>query len=222
MRALSPPRTSQASGRLLPPPQVNCCTIDWFSEWPQDALASVARSYLANVELQASCAAGPSRCCVEATRAKLDQTNAAVLLCSWATPHLSLDNLTQLQRCGEPAGRCCSGVASITSLACLLLPPVGRPGPGAGGGAGGGRGQLLRVHAPVGGAQVSVLPGGAAQVCPAQAEPCHNGLCPAPACLRCCLRPCPGLIGAPLAYWRPPVWPVSAGRAVMAAVEGVK
>jgi dynein heavy chain len=28
------------------PSLVNCCTIDWFSEWPQEALFSVARNYL--------------------------------------------------------------------------------------------------------------------------------------------------------------------------------
>ena len=28
------------------PSLVNCCTIDWFSEWPDEALQSVARSFL--------------------------------------------------------------------------------------------------------------------------------------------------------------------------------
>jgi dynein heavy chain len=28
------------------PSLVNCCTIDWFSEWPQEALRSVARNFL--------------------------------------------------------------------------------------------------------------------------------------------------------------------------------
>ena len=31
------------------PSLVNCCTIDWFSEWPDDALKSVARHFLAEV-----------------------------------------------------------------------------------------------------------------------------------------------------------------------------
>ena len=28
------------------PSLVNCCTIDWFSEWPEEALRSVARNFL--------------------------------------------------------------------------------------------------------------------------------------------------------------------------------
>ena len=28
------------------PSLVNCCTIDWFFEWPQDALVSVAKKFL--------------------------------------------------------------------------------------------------------------------------------------------------------------------------------
>jgi len=35
------------------PSLVNCCTIDWFFEWPQDALVSVARRFLKNVDLPA-------------------------------------------------------------------------------------------------------------------------------------------------------------------------
>lgn len=34
------------------PSLVNCTTIDWFSEWPADALQSVADSFLAKVELE--------------------------------------------------------------------------------------------------------------------------------------------------------------------------
>lgn len=33
------------------PSLVNCCTIDWFSEWPADALESVAWTYLSDLEL---------------------------------------------------------------------------------------------------------------------------------------------------------------------------
>ncbi|CAI9532291.1 unnamed protein product, partial [Staurois parvus] len=33
------------------PALVNCTTIDWFSEWPQEALLEVAKRYLEGVEL---------------------------------------------------------------------------------------------------------------------------------------------------------------------------
>ena len=33
------------------PALVNCCTIDWFHEWPEDALLSVAERFLANIEV---------------------------------------------------------------------------------------------------------------------------------------------------------------------------
>lgn len=36
------------------PAFVNCTTIDWFSEWPLEALLEVADKYLANVELNVS------------------------------------------------------------------------------------------------------------------------------------------------------------------------
>ena len=31
------------------PSLVNCCTIDWFSEWPDEALRSVARDYMQDI-----------------------------------------------------------------------------------------------------------------------------------------------------------------------------
>lgn len=31
------------------PALVNCCTIDWFSEWPADALQSVARRFVSDL-----------------------------------------------------------------------------------------------------------------------------------------------------------------------------
>ena len=34
------------------PSLVNCCTIDWFSEWPDEALRSVAQSSITEVDLQ--------------------------------------------------------------------------------------------------------------------------------------------------------------------------
>lgn len=36
------------------PSLVNCTTIDWFSEWPKDALESVAKRFLADIEMEPS------------------------------------------------------------------------------------------------------------------------------------------------------------------------
>jgi dynein heavy chain len=36
------------------PSLVNCCTIDWFTEWPPDALSSVAEKFLSDVEMPAA------------------------------------------------------------------------------------------------------------------------------------------------------------------------
>jgi dynein heavy chain len=33
------------------PAIVNCTTIDWYSEWPQDALLEVAEKYIQEVSL---------------------------------------------------------------------------------------------------------------------------------------------------------------------------
>ena len=34
------------------PALVNCCTIDWFTAWPQDALITVAESFLADISME--------------------------------------------------------------------------------------------------------------------------------------------------------------------------
>ncbi len=31
------------------PSFVNCCTIDWFSEWPDEALMSVAQNFIQEI-----------------------------------------------------------------------------------------------------------------------------------------------------------------------------
>jgi dynein heavy chain len=46
--AMSPIGSAFRNRCRMFPALVNCCTIDWFSAWPQDALSSVARSFLAD------------------------------------------------------------------------------------------------------------------------------------------------------------------------------
>lgn len=38
------------------PSLVNCCTIDWFREWPDEALRSVAYNFYADVDLDSGAA----------------------------------------------------------------------------------------------------------------------------------------------------------------------
>jgi dynein heavy chain len=47
------------------PSLVNCCTIDWFTEWPQEALLSVARHFLGKVELEDEVRDGVIDVCVD-------------------------------------------------------------------------------------------------------------------------------------------------------------
>ena len=34
------------------PSLVNCCTIDWFTEWPEDALEKVATKFLEDMDME--------------------------------------------------------------------------------------------------------------------------------------------------------------------------
>ena len=46
------------------PSLVNCCTIDWFTEWPEEALRSVAEFFLASVDLEEKVKHGVVDVCV--------------------------------------------------------------------------------------------------------------------------------------------------------------
>jgi dynein heavy chain len=46
------------------PSLVNCCTIDWFTAWPSDALQTVAEQFLTTVDnVESSAAAIVTMCC---------------------------------------------------------------------------------------------------------------------------------------------------------------
>eukprot|EP00761_Pharyngomonas_kirbyi_P008673 gb/GECH01008685.1/.p1 GENE.gb/GECH01008685.1/~~gb/GECH01008685.1/.p1 ORF type:complete len:4033 (+),score=845.30 gb/GECH01008685.1/:1-12099(+) len=46
------------------PSLVNCCTIDWFDEWPKEALLAVARNYLSSTNLEKDTKEKFAQCCV--------------------------------------------------------------------------------------------------------------------------------------------------------------
>jgi dynein heavy chain len=51
--AMSPIGDSFRSRMRMFPSLINCCTIDWFMAWPEDALEMVAKKFLEEIELDA-------------------------------------------------------------------------------------------------------------------------------------------------------------------------
>ena len=57
------------------PSLINCCTIDWFTSWPEDALEMVAKKFLEEIELEETirnnCVVSPPQSLLTATRCLL-------------------------------------------------------------------------------------------------------------------------------------------------------
>jgi dynein heavy chain len=49
--AMSPIGDAFRSRLRMFPSLINCCTIDWFTAWPEDALEMVAKKFLLEIEL---------------------------------------------------------------------------------------------------------------------------------------------------------------------------
>jgi dynein heavy chain len=47
------------------PSLITCCTIDWFTEWPQEALRSVANTFIADTPVTEEILAGVIDVCME-------------------------------------------------------------------------------------------------------------------------------------------------------------
>ncbi|KAJ1435246.1 dynein heavy chain, partial [Ochromonadaceae sp. CCMP2298] len=62
---LSPIGESFRTRLRMFPSLVNCCTIDWFTEWPEEALRSVANFFFEKVDLDAKTKAGVVDVCVD-------------------------------------------------------------------------------------------------------------------------------------------------------------
>jgi dynein heavy chain len=52
--AMSPIGDAFRSRLRMFPSLINCCKIDWFTAWPEDALEMVARKFLSEIELEDS------------------------------------------------------------------------------------------------------------------------------------------------------------------------
>lgn len=52
--ALSPIGDAFRTRLRMFPSLVNCCTIDWFLAWPDDALEKVAHTFLTQIEMESS------------------------------------------------------------------------------------------------------------------------------------------------------------------------
>lgn len=48
--AMSPLGNAFRTRLIMFPSLVNCCTIDWFTEWPEEALLGVGKGQLADDE----------------------------------------------------------------------------------------------------------------------------------------------------------------------------
>ena len=51
--AMSPIGDSFRNRLRMFPSLINCCTIDWFTAWPEDALEMVAKKFLEEIQLDA-------------------------------------------------------------------------------------------------------------------------------------------------------------------------
>lgn len=52
LAAMSPIGDAFRNRLRMFPSLINCCTIDWFHEWPKDALEMVAHKFLEDVEME--------------------------------------------------------------------------------------------------------------------------------------------------------------------------
>ena len=71
------------------PALVNCCTIDWFTDWPADALLNVAERFLGEIEMEDDVRDGISELCVQmhqSVKSLSDKFYSELRRKYWVTP----------------------------------------------------------------------------------------------------------------------------------------
>ena len=96
---------------------VNCCTIDWFTEWPEEALRTVAGHFLNTLEMEEATRSGLVDVCVqmqEMVTAMTQQYRSEMGRFYYVTPTSYLELISSVfgsteLRSQDMAGRVCDG-----------------------------------------------------------------------------------------------------------------
>ena len=84
------------------PAFVNCTTIDWFSEWPQDALLEVAEKYVENMDLGDEEVRSSVPVLIFIIFAEFQEISSSILLKSFQLNNYTLGFLPQTQKVKPP------------------------------------------------------------------------------------------------------------------------
>jgi dynein heavy chain len=94
------------------PSLVNCTTIDWFSEWPLEALTSVARSFCADLDLGQRSSSSSSSVGVE-HGSLIDGVLAACVHIHQSVEAKSKQYYQELRRWARPAAAAAAMLAEL-------------------------------------------------------------------------------------------------------------
>lgn len=70
------------------PSLVNCCTIDWFTEWPEDALEKVATKFLEDMDMD-------------------DEVDLSLLICMYLANLYSVRSVGTASKCVVSSTKVC-------------------------------------------------------------------------------------------------------------------
>ena len=80
------------------PAFVNCTTIDWFSEWPQDALLEVAEKYVESMDLGDEEVRNSAPVLILTIFAEFQEISSSILLKSFQLNNYTLGFFHRLKR----------------------------------------------------------------------------------------------------------------------------